>query len=64
MPNFFSDNSDILFQLNRLDLKEIVNVLEDNYNESKNYNYAPVNFGMNSSFWSSVPNLLRISAIS
>ena len=44
MPNFFSDNSDILFQLNRLDLKEIVNVLEDNYNESKNYNYAPVNF--------------------
>jgi len=44
MPNFFSDNSDIQFQINRLDLKEIVNILEDNYNESKKYNYAPVNY--------------------
>ena len=44
MPNFFTDNSDIQFQLNRLDLKDIVNVLEDNFNESKKYSYAPLNF--------------------
>lgn len=44
MPNFFTDNSDLQFHLNHLDLKEIVDILEDNYNESKKFNYAPVNF--------------------
>ena len=44
MPNYFLDNKDILFHFNNLDLKEIVGMAEDNYEESKKYNYAPVNY--------------------
>lgn len=44
MPNYFLDNKDILFHFNNLDLKEIVRMAEDNYEESKKYNYAPVNY--------------------
>lgn len=44
MPNFFTDNSDILFQLEHLDLKEIVQIIEDDFEESKKFNYAPVNY--------------------
>ena len=44
MPNFFTDNKDILFQFQNLDLKEIVDITEDNYEQSKEYNYAPVNY--------------------
>ncbi|HPS65316.1 MAG TPA: acyl-CoA dehydrogenase, partial [Ignavibacteria bacterium] len=43
MPNFFTDNSDILFHLEHLDLKEIVHIIEDDFEESKKFNYAPVN---------------------
>jgi len=44
MPNFFLDNSDLQFHFNKLDLKEIVRITEDNYEEAKKYNYAPVNY--------------------
>lgn len=44
MPNFFTENSDILFQLEHLDLKEIVQIIEDDFEESKKFNYAPVNY--------------------
>ncbi len=44
MPNFFTENSDILFQLEHLDMKEIVQIIEDDFEESKNFNYAPVNY--------------------
>jgi 3-(methylthio)propanoyl-CoA dehydrogenase len=44
MPNFFTENSDILFHLSQLDLKDIVNVIEENYEQSKKFNYAPVNY--------------------
>lgn len=44
MPNFFTENSDILFHLENLDLKEIVQIVEDDFQESKKYNYAPVNY--------------------
>jgi hypothetical protein len=44
MPNFFTENSDILFQLEHLDLKEIVHIIEDDFEESKKFNYAPVNY--------------------
>ena len=44
MPNFFTDNSDLLYQFNRLDLDEIVRLTEDNFNQAKDFNYAPINY--------------------
>jgi alkylation response protein AidB-like acyl-CoA dehydrogenase len=41
MPNYFSDNQDILFQFNRLDLEEIVRFREHDYTEFTQYPYAP-----------------------
>ncbi len=42
MPNFFTDNSDLQFYFNNLDLKEIVEIAEEGYTQCKGYNYAPV----------------------
>ena len=44
MPNFFTDNKDLLFQFDRLDLKEVVDFYEDNYKQSEKFNFAPVNY--------------------
>jgi alkylation response protein AidB-like acyl-CoA dehydrogenase len=44
MPNFFSDNPDILFQFENLNFKDIVELTENFYEESKKYNYAPTNY--------------------
>ncbi len=44
MPNFFTDNKDLLFQFENLDIQDIVAILENNYEEAKKYNYAPVNY--------------------
>jgi len=44
MPNFFTDNKDLLFQFERLNLKEVVQIAENNYEESKKFPYAPVDF--------------------
>ena len=44
MPNFFTDNSDLQFIFNNCDLKEVVKIAEDNYQQSKEFNYAPVNY--------------------
>ena len=44
MPNFFTDNEDIIFQFENLDLEEIVAITEDNYSQAKEFNYAPVNY--------------------
>ncbi len=44
MPNFFTDNKDILFQFKQLDLKEIVEIMENDFEESKTYNYAPKDY--------------------
>jgi alkylation response protein AidB-like acyl-CoA dehydrogenase len=44
MPNFFTDNNDIQFHFRNLDLKEIVEITEDNYEQAKEFNYAPVNY--------------------
>mgnify|MGYP002638970045 FL=1 len=41
MSNFFTENKDILFQFNRIDLEEIIRIREDNYEQSKKYSYAP-----------------------
>ncbi len=44
MPNFFLDNPDIQFHFNALELKEIVRLTEDDYAQSRRFNYAPVNY--------------------
>ena len=44
MPNFFTDNPDILFQFENLNIEDIVELTENYYEESKKYNYAPTNF--------------------
>lgn len=44
MPNFFNENLDIQFHFNRLNFEEIVKMIEDNYEEAKRHNYAPVNY--------------------
>jgi 3-(methylthio)propanoyl-CoA dehydrogenase len=44
MPNFFTDNPDIQFQFNRLDLKEVVSIAENDFKDAQNFNYAPVNY--------------------
>jgi len=44
MPNFFTDNKDLIFQFENLELKEIVEIMEDGYKQAKEYNYAPVDY--------------------
>jgi alkylation response protein AidB-like acyl-CoA dehydrogenase len=44
MPNFFTDNPDIIFHFENMDLEEIVAWTEDNYEQAKKYNYAPTNY--------------------
>ncbi len=41
MPNFFTDNQDLLFQFDHLDIEDIVDIAEKHYSESEQYNYAP-----------------------
>ncbi len=44
MANYFLDNTDLVYQFERLDLKEVVELTEDNYKQAKKFNYAPVNY--------------------
>src|SRR5512142_748293 len=44
MPNFFSDNPDIQFHFKNIDTADIVALIEDEYAQSKLYNYAPINY--------------------
>ncbi len=44
MPNYFTDNPDLQFHFDHLDLEEIVTILEDNYREMEQYDYAPVDY--------------------
>lgn len=44
MPNFFTDNRDIQFIFNNLNLKEVVEIAEEEFELSKEFNYAPVNY--------------------
>ncbi|MFA5033544.1 MAG: acyl-CoA dehydrogenase family protein [bacterium] len=44
MANFFTENSDRLFHFNSLDIKKIVESLEDSFNEHKRFDYAPENY--------------------
>ncbi len=44
MPNFFTDNKDLVFQFHKLNLEEIVSIMEHDYQEAKTYNFAPKNY--------------------
>jgi len=44
MPNFFSDNRDIQFQLDRMDLREVVELKEGDFSESAEFSYAPSSY--------------------
>lgn len=44
MPNFFTDNEDLKFHFNRLDLQEILAIQEDNYEQKKEFDFAPENY--------------------
>ncbi len=44
MPNFFTDNRDLIFQFNYLDIEDIVEITEKNYAEKAQYNYAPSDY--------------------
>ena len=44
MPNYFLDNPDILYHFDRLDLKEVVELTEENFSQAGKFDYAPVNY--------------------
>jgi hypothetical protein len=44
MANFFTDNKDLLFALDTLDLAEAVALREDNYKKAEKFDNAPLNF--------------------
>ena len=35
MPNFFTDNSDIQFYFNNLDIREVVSIAENDFEDAK-----------------------------
>lgn len=44
MENFYKDNKDLQFHLNHPLMKKIVALRENNYEEAKEYDYAPIDF--------------------
>ena len=44
MPNFFTDNSDLVNQYDTIDLREVVEMTEDNFKYAEKYQHAPVNY--------------------
>lgn len=44
MSNFFTDNKDLVFTLNHIDLKEVVAQRENNYSEAATYDHAPQDY--------------------
>ena len=44
MPNYFTENSDLQFHFNNLNIQDIVDVLEDDYTQAKEFRYAPVDY--------------------
>ena len=44
MTNYFLDNTDLVYQFEKLDLKEVVELTEENYKQADKFDYAPVNY--------------------
>ena len=43
MSNFFTDNKDLLYTLDHLDLEEVVKLRENDYKQAEEFDYAPEN---------------------
>ncbi len=44
MPNFFTDNKDLVFQLENMDLEDIARLTENDYTNIGQYDYAPKDY--------------------
>ena len=44
MPNYFSDNPDLVFHFSQLDNKEAIAISENDYGYSSEYAHAPTNY--------------------
>ena len=44
MPNFYTDNQDLVFTLKNLDLEEVVAVRENDYTDAQKYDGSPVDY--------------------
>lgn len=44
MSNYFTDNKDLQFTLDNLELEEIAGLRENNYKQAKDFDYAPENY--------------------
>ena len=44
MANYFTDNEDLLYHFENLDLKQVVELTEDNYHQAEKFDYAPINY--------------------
>ncbi len=44
MPNFFTDNKDLMFSLDNIDLVEAVKLREKDYTEAEKYDTAPIDY--------------------
>jgi alkylation response protein AidB-like acyl-CoA dehydrogenase len=44
MANFFLDNSDIQFHFKRFNMQDVVAIAEEDYEQSKHYSDAPINY--------------------
>ena len=44
MSNFFTDNPDLMFTLENLEMEELVALREDHYKQAEKFDYAPENY--------------------
>ena len=44
MSNFFTDNPDLMFALDNVDLADVVALREENYKQAEEYDFAPENY--------------------
>jgi alkylation response protein AidB-like acyl-CoA dehydrogenase len=44
MPNYYTDNPDLVHQLEQLPLREVVEILEDDYRYARQYAHAPTDY--------------------
>jgi len=44
MANFFTDNKDLLFQFDNLNIQDVVDIAERDYAEAGDYDYAPTDY--------------------
>ncbi len=44
MPNYFLENSDLVYHFNKIDLREVVDITEDGYKQAEKFSHAPVDY--------------------